>query len=408
MIRYATRSDANAIPSCTATIKQGSTTVRTLTSSAGSSFVVWDGKDGSGNIQPPGSYTAEISGQANQTITLTRQASHSYTYDRLYRLTRADNAFGPTSYAYDPLGNRLSTSSEIARTNYTYDKLDRLTQVGGTTYTDDSNGNRTGRSTDTFTYDQANRLTQYDPASTGPTDHAYDGDGKRLCKSITCSTPEFTYDVNRGLPVLLKDSTRLYVWGLGLAYAVGGSNIEVHHADGLGSVRALTNGSASVEVHHADGLGSVRALTNGSASVGSTYLTDAFGVSRLVRGSEQRMQYTGEPRDTESGFVYLRSRMYDPPVGRFLQRDPYKGSVRSPMTLNGYAYAGQNPVSFVDPTGLSRSTVLGEKVPWQAPPDGMQCAPAPADDHSGRLINIGCSVINTHRASCRVSWPGWT
>jgi YD repeat-containing protein len=111
MIRYATVNDASAIPSFTATIKQGSTTLRTLTSSAGSSFVTWDGKDGSGNIQPPGAYTAEISGQANQTITLTRQASHAYTYDRLYRLTREDNAFGPRTYAYDPLGNRLSTAT---------------------------------------------------------------------------------------------------------------------------------------------------------------------------------------------------------------------------------------------------------------------------------------------------------
>jgi RHS repeat-associated protein len=184
-------------------------------------------------------------------------------------------------------------------------------------------------------------------------------------------------DVNRGLPVLLKDSTRLYVWGVGLAYAVDSSgNIEVHHADGLGSVRALTNGSANVE---------------------TTYLTDPFGFSRLVRptGPGQRMQYTGEVRDSESGFMYLRARMYDPGVGRFLQRDQYKGSQRSPMTLNGFAYAGQNPISFVDPTGLSRSSVLGTKLLWQAPPDVIQCAPAPADDHPGRLINIGCSLINT-------------
>jgi RHS repeat-associated protein len=340
MIRYGTANDASAIPQFTATIKQSTTTVRTLTSSAGSSFVVWDGKDGSGNIQPPGSYTAEISGQANQTITLTRQASHSYTYDRLYRLTRADNAFGPISYAYDPLGNRLSTSSELSKTNYTHDKLDRLTQVGSTAYTNDNNGNRTARGGDTFAYDQANRLTQFDPTATSATDYAYDGDGKRLCKSSTCSTPEFTYDVNRGLPVLLKDSTRLYVWGLGLAYAVDGSNIEVHHADGLGSVRALTNGSASV---------------------GTTYLTDEFGVSRLVRGAEQRMQYTGEPRDSESGFVYLRARTYDPAVGRFLQRDPFTGFLSAPSSLQRYSYAYNSPASLVDATGTSPClpTIIG-------------------------------------------------
>jgi RHS repeat-associated protein len=249
----------------------------------------------------------------------------------LYRLTRADNAFGPTTYAYDPLGNRLSHSTETARVVYSYDKLDRLTQVGATTYTNDSNGNRTGRGGDTFSYDQANRLTQYDPAAAGPTDYAYDGDGKRLCKSSTCTNPEFTYDVNRGLPVLLKDSMRLYVWGLGLGYAVDGSSIEVHHADGLGSVRALTNGSASV---------------------GTTYLTDAFGVSRLVRGTAQRMQYTGDVRDAESGFMYLRARMYDPTVGRFLQRDRLRGFIPSPQTLNSHSYVHNNPIRFEIPVAI--------------------------------------------------------
>jgi RHS repeat-associated protein len=370
MIRYNVANDATAIPSFTATIKQGSTTIRTLSATtAGSSFAVWDGKNDSGDIQPPGSYTAEISGQANQTITLTRQASHLYTYDRLYRLTREDNAFGPRTYAYDPLGNRLSVNSEIARTNYTYDKLDRLTQVGSTTYTNDNNGNRTGRGSDIFAYDQANRLIQFDPAATSATDYAYDGDGKRLCKSSTCSSPEFTYDVNRGLPVLVKDSTRLYVWGLGLAYAVDGTSIEVHHADGLGSVRALTNGSASVS---------------------TSYLTDAFGVSRLSRGTTQRMQYTGEPRDAESGFMYLRARTYDPAVGRFLQRDPYRGSIRSPFSLNGFAYVGQNPVSFVDPSGFALTQqILNDQT---AATDCLMEADA---SHAGLLVNSGCMIHNS-------------
>src|SRR5581483_7031011 len=44
-------------------------------------------------------------------------------------------------------------------------------------------------------------------------------------------------------------------------------------------------------------------------------------------------------------------RMYDPALGRFLQRDTAAGKVGNPLTLNRYTYAGDNPVSNLDPGG---------------------------------------------------------
>jgi hypothetical protein len=41
--------------------------------------------------------------------------------------------------------------------------------------------------------------------------------------------------------VTVDDGTRKYVWGLGLAYAVSGSSIEIYHTDRLASVRAITD-----------------------------------------------------------------------------------------------------------------------------------------------------------------------
>ncbi|MFN0070903.1 MAG: RHS repeat-associated core domain-containing protein [Chloroflexota bacterium] len=140
------------------------------------------------------------------------------------------------------------------------------------------------------------------------------------------------YDVNRGLPVILQNGTKQYVWGVGLAYTASGSSIAVHHSDGLGSTRAVTTAAGQVE---------------------STYLTDDFGVSKLIQGTNPaRMQYTGEPRDNETGFVYLRARMYDPAVGRFLQRDPVPGLRARPQSLNRYSYVQNVPTTLVDPTGL--------------------------------------------------------
>jgi RHS repeat-associated protein len=151
------------------------------------------------------------------------------------------------------------------------------------------------------------------------------------------------YDVAQGLPVVLADTvsgasappSRKYVWGAaGLAYAVG--------SDG------------SVAVYHADGLGSVRALTDGSGSVVQTYRTDAFGVPVAggAQGSvSQRLQYAGEERDGDA-LVFLRARTYDPEQGRFLQRDRLAGATGDPQSLNRFAYAGNNPATLTDPSGL--------------------------------------------------------
>jgi RHS repeat-associated protein len=106
-------------------------------------------------------------------------------------------------------------------------------------------------------------------------------------------------------------------------------------------------------VYHADGLGSVRALTDAAGAVVQTYETDEFGVPGLSQGTRgQPFGYTGEQRDGETGFVYLRARMYDPALGRFLQRDPFAGLMGAPLSLNRYGYVENNPVNLTDPSGL--------------------------------------------------------
>ncbi|MFQ3611369.1 MAG: RHS repeat-associated core domain-containing protein [Fimbriimonadales bacterium] len=44
-------------------------------------------------------------------------------------------------------------------------------------------------------------------------------------------------------------------------------------------------------------------------------------------------------------------RWYEPVAGRFLQQDPWLGSVYAPLTLNAYGYCGNDPVNAVDPSG---------------------------------------------------------
>lgn len=55
--------------------------------------------------------------------------------------------------------------------------------------------------------------------------------------------------------------------------------------------------------------------------------------------------YCGEYYDAELEMVYLRNRYYSPSIGRFITEDPIKDG------LNWYAYANNNPIMFIDPSG---------------------------------------------------------
>ncbi len=242
-------------------------------------------------------------------------------------------------YAYDPVGNRLGRGA----TSYVYDKADRLKSVNGVGYSSDANGNLTVRGTNgSFSYDQANRLKSANVAG-ALTAYAYDGDGKRTSKAVSGTTTSYLYDVNRPLPVLLEDGTRKYVWGLGLAYAIDSSN--------------------NVEVFHTDGLSSVRAITDGSGALVQAYQTDEFGVPALTEGTRaQPFGFIGEQRDAETGLVYLRARLYDPQLGRFVSRDPASRVFAGLQPPNGYAYVLNIPATYTDARGLTARAVTS----WRA------------------------------------------
>ena len=61
--------------------------------------------------------------------------------------------------------------------------------------------------------------------------------------------------------------------------------------------------------------------------------------------------FTGQRHDTSTGLYYYKARYYDPSLGRFSQPDPFVQGPADPQTLNRYAYVGNNPTNFTDPSG---------------------------------------------------------
>jgi RHS repeat-associated protein len=274
------------------------------------------------------SYTYDAAG--NRASATSGAGTESYTLDALGRLTSVTYPGGTTeSYTYDAHGNRTSKTAGGQTTSYTYDDADQLVSEGSVTYTYDAAGNLTGRGSDSFTWDWRNRLSSATVGGT-TTSYAYDGDEVRVRKTQGMTTTGYLWDRESGLPLLVDDGTTGYVHADGVLEQVSGGTPRYLLGDALGSVRGSSDG---------DG-----ALT-GSADY------EVFGGVRGTSTTGSVFGFTGEQMDAETGFVFLRARYLDPRTGRFLSRDTVQPNAPGTQGYHVYAYAANNPTTWVDPSG---------------------------------------------------------
>jgi RHS repeat-associated protein len=76
--------------------------------------------------------------------------------------------------------------------------------------------------------------------------------------------------------------------------------------------------------------------------------------------------WLGQTEDAGTGLTYLNARYYDPVLARFLSPDPLMNP-GDPRTLDPYRYADNNPIVFVDPTGLCSEVTTGIVAPTPSP-----------------------------------------
>jgi RHS repeat-associated protein len=125
-----------------------------------------------------------------------------------------------------------------------------------------------------------------------------------------------------------------------------------------------------IEYYATDAVGSIRVVfaPNGNVVGRSDYLPFGEEVSADNMPTER---FTGQERDPEAGLDNFGARYYASRIGRFGRIDPaFGGALLDPQQWNRYAYARNNPLSFVDPTGMfaeySEETVFvhGTYDPW--------------------------------------------
>jgi len=140
------------------------------------------------------------------------------------------------------------------------------------------------------------------------------------------------------------------------------------HGPGIDEPLALIN-NKGVYYYHADGLGSIVALTDSSAKVVQEYEYDSFGnLHDQQNRIKQPYAFTGREWDRETGLYYYRARYYDAEAGRFISFDPILHLVNDPtkkacggsnipsgvivpLELNPYLYVKNRPLNETDPMG---------------------------------------------------------
>lgn len=130
------------------------------------------------------------------------------------------------------------------------------------------------------------------------------------------------------------------------------------HYGGLINQRRGTTDS----YYHYDALGSTRELTNASETVTDTNMYDAWGANVSSSGTTVNpfrwVGRSGYYYDSETGTCYVRARIYQPSLARWISTDP----LRFFDGDNLYQYVHNRPVILRDPSGMSSRVDIGKSL----------------------------------------------
>ena len=73
-------------------------------------------------------------------------------------------------------------------------------------------------------------------------------------------------------------------------------------------------------------------------------------------------RYRGYLYDADTGFYYLKTRYYDPELGRFISADGYASTGQSIPGYNMFAYCNCDPIDYVDDTGDLPKVIVDKRI----------------------------------------------
>ena len=302
-----------------------------------------------------------------------------YVYDEASQVKAEYNYAEKTAmtYVYDTNGNivsktpytnvtcsDLSTATQGTAIVYGYGDSnwsDKLTSYDGQTITYDASGNPTSYRGETVTWN--GRLMTSFTKDDRRYEYSYNSDGMRTVKKVYKNN-ELVY-------------TYTYIWDGDVLLA---GRMEVTDADEPITIRYLYDDSGELYGMDYNGNGYYGFIKNLQGDIVSIVPLDfesnvelnmeydAWGkpifeesslgaafVKAMIMAATN-VGYRGYFYDFEIGLYYLRSRYYDPEIGRFINADDtdYLGYDDTPLSMNLFAYCENNTVNNSDHKGTSK------------------------------------------------------
>ena len=327
--------------------------------------------------QPSGalsSYTTGVNTGKNVTTSITQDTPLSRPSRIQATLQPSTVLFDTSSYLYDGAGNILQMGGDaftydnrsrlvwasyaaMGTQAFTYDRYANLTSKAGISYginlnTNqltsagyDSRGNLTTNGSETYGYDGLDRQTTH--IGGGSTwKYLYDGRDERLAKipPVGDWTHTFRDDANRVVTEYAGTThSRDNVFLGGLAVASYANN-------------AVAGNNPVWTFYSSDHLGTPRLITRLTGTDAESRKSWPYGEDATAPSPFQRLRFALMERDTEASRYYDHARNHDFGLGRFLSPDAVGGSIGNPQSWNRYAYAGTNPMTYLDPDGNEKTS----------------------------------------------------
>lgn len=301
---------------------------------------------------------------------LNTNQDQTFGYDALDRLTDATGIYGVLNYGYDPVGNRLSKTDDSVTETYTYDTVSHhLLQRDTTSYQYDAVGNTTNNGQFTFTYNQANRLSDVEDNGTPVAYYLYNALGQRVVKTVGNTVVLYFYDLNGQLIAehdLARNTHTEYVTldGRPLAQIEPRPDLWATIQEHTLTDTQDPNQTATVTV---DTQAQTLAFTL-SAGGGQTYASPPQWTE--TNYNDQRYLEIADPQTGEtSGYAVDYSlHLYEDAVNATLHLTPMDGSPERYFTLTT-TIADTPPVMYThtDHLGTPRAlTDQNQQIVWQA------------------------------------------
>jgi RHS repeat-associated protein len=301
-------------------------------------------------------YNWDLAGNLHQRIDNRQALTEQFSYDSMNRLlTSTLNGVPNLTMTYDAAGN-INSKSDVSASPYVYDTAHKhaVKTAGSWSMTYDTNGNMITRAGGTITWKSYNL----------PDTINYNGNSSAFY---------YNPDLKRWRQIAVSSGiteTTHYVGGMLEVVTRGSGTTEYRHQVPAGSSSVVytrrTDGTTGTYYATSDHLGSSDLVMDSAANVLVRESFTPFGMRRgsAWNGSPTSGDYTAIGNSTRKGFtghemldsvnlVHMNGRVYDPYLGRFISPDTVIQSLGASQSINPYAYAWNDPLKYIDPSGHS-------------------------------------------------------